>query len=288
MLAGAYVGGVLVALGVAAVTYPAWGQIAPQSFVWGDSWVATVRVAAEGVAALLVFPWYVRFVVWLDKLLVRALLEPSPARARIAALEAGRAALRADADALLRRVERDLHDGTQGRLVALGMALSRIEARATDPQLAAMAADARQSVVDALSELRDIVRGMHPPALDAGLPTALESLAARSAVPVELRVDLPDRPPPATESALYFSAAELLNNVTRHAGARSARLELHAADGAVRLAVADDGRGGAILDGAGTGLRGLAERVAAIDGSLRVDSPAGGPTVVTVELPCES
>jgi signal transduction histidine kinase len=151
-----------------------------------------------------------------------------------------------------------------------------------------MVADARRSVIEALSELRDIVRGMHPPALDAGLPTALETLAARSAVPVEVRVDLPYRPPPATESALYFSAAELLANVARHAGASRARLELYAAGGALLLAVTDDGHGGAILTGGGSGLRGLAQRVAAVDGSLRVDSPPGGPTTVTVELPCGS
>jgi signal transduction histidine kinase len=284
MAAATYLGGLLIVAGAASVTDPAWWQAFPEDHTWGGAWL----LAAQGLAALLVFPWYFRLIVWLDRLLVRALLEPNPDQARIAALEANRAALRADADALLRRVERDLHDGTQGRLVALGVALSRIEHRAADPQLRTMVADARRSVVEALSELRDIVRGMHPPALDAGLPTALETLAARSAVPVEVRVDLPHRPPPATESALYFSAAELLANVARHAGASQARLELCAAGSALLLAVADDGHGGAVLTGAGSGLRGLAQRVAAVDGSLRVDSPPGGPTTVTVELPCGS
>jgi signal transduction histidine kinase len=284
MAAATYLGGFLIVAGAASVTYPAWWHAFPEDHTSGDAWL----LAAQGLGALLVFPWYFRLIVWLDRLLVRALLEPSPDRARIAALEASRAALRADADALLRRVERDLHDGTQGRLVTLGVALSRIEHRAADPRLREMVTDARRSVVDALSELRDIVRGMHPPALDAGLPTALETLAARSAVPVEVRVDLPDRPPPATESALYFSAAELLANVARHAGASRARLELRAAGGALLLAVTDDGHGGAVLTGAGSGLRGLAQRVASVDGSLRVDSPPGGPTTVTVELPCAS
>lgn len=216
-----------------------------------------------------------------------ALLEPGPERARIAALEASRAALRADAAALLRRVERDLHDGPQARLVALGVTLSRIERRAGEPELRTMVAQARGAVVEALSELRDIVRGIHPPALDAGLSTAIETLAARSAVPVVVHVDLPRRPPPETESALYFSAAELLTNVAKHAAASRVRLDLRALGGMLRLTVTDDGDGGARPGGKGTGLAGLVRRAESLDGALWVDSPSGGPTTITVELPCE-
>src|SRR5262249_28662443 len=158
--------------------------------------------------------------------------------------------------------------------------------RASDPQLAAMVADAQQAIVEALSELRDIVRGIHPPALDAGLPTALETLAARSAVPVVLDVHLRGRASPVTEIALYFSAADLLTNVARHAHASRIRLALREDAGALRLRVTDNGHGGARLDTTGTGLAGLARRAAALDGSLQVDSPPGGPTTITVELPC--
>ncbi|MEU8116391.1 sensor domain-containing protein [Micromonospora sp. NPDC048947] len=283
MAAAGYLGGVLIVGGLLGITSPAWMHRFPQDPPWGGPW----GLAAQGLAALLVFPWYFRLIVWLDRRLVGALLEPGPERARIAALEASRAALRADAAALLRRVERDLHDGTQARLVALGVALSRIERRAGEPELRTMVAQAQGAVVEALTELRDIVRGIHPPALDAGLSTAIETLAARSAVPVDVHVDLPRRPTPDMESALYFSAAELLTNVAKHAGSSRIRLDLRALGGVLRLTVTDDGRGGAVPGSKGTGLAGLARRAESLDGALRVDSPPGGPTTITVELPCE-
>ncbi|ATO15599.1 sensor histidine kinase [Micromonospora sp. WMMA2032] len=283
MTAATYIGGVLVGGGLLGVSYPVWVHRFPDESPWGGSW----GLVAQGLVALLAFPWYFRLIVWLDRRLVRALLEPSPERSRIAALELSRAALRADAAALLRRVERDLHDGTQARLVALGVTLSRIERRVDEPELRAMAAQAKGAVVEALTELRDIVRGIHPPALDAGLSTAIDTLAARSAVPVDVHVDLPERPAPEIESALYFSAAELLTNVAKHAGASRIRLDLRALDGALRLTVTDDGRGGARPGSEGTGLAGLVRRSESLDGALRVHSPPGGPTTVTVELPCE-
>jgi signal transduction histidine kinase len=246
----------------------------------GGGWLV-----AQSVAALLIFPWLLRLLVALDRLLAYALLAPSRDEERIVALEAGRAALQADAITLLRRVERDLHDGTQARLVALGVTLSRIERRAGEPEVKTMARDARGTVTDALAELRDIVRGLHPPALDDGLDVALQSLAGRSAVPVEVRVRLPAKPPDATASAIYFTVAELLTNIARHAGATRARVDLSGDGRRLRLAVSDDGRGGADPESAGTGLSGLARRAAALDGILTVDSPAGGPTTVTVELP---
>jgi signal transduction histidine kinase len=277
-----YFGVLLMTEGVVAVTKPVWQAVFDLEFeIWGGPWV----LAAAGVAGLLTFPWYFRLIVRLDGRLVRALLQPSPDRARIAELESSRAVLRADAAAVLRRVERDLHDGPQARLVALGVALSRIRPRVTDPPAQEMVTDARHAVVEALAELREIVRGIHPPALDAGLPTALETLAGRGAVPVEVRVEWNGGASPATESALYFTAAELLTNVARHANATRAWLDLREDGDTLRLAVSDNGRGGARADGIGTGLAGLCRRAAALDGSLVVHSPPGGPTRVEVRLP---
>lgn len=288
MAAAAYIGGVLLIVGTLAATYPLWWQVAPAGFGtdsadWGDA----LLLCVEGIAAVLVFPWFVRLLVTIDRLLIRALLGPDPDRARIAALEASRADLRADAAALLRRVERDLHDGTQARLVSLGLALARIEQRVDDPQTRTLAANARTGVEEALAELREIVRGMHPPALDDGLPTALRTLAARSALPVDLTLDLADRPSAQNASALYFVAAELLTNAVRHSGARRVHVDLREVGDRIRLAVTDDGSGGAAVDPAGTGLAGLERRVRAIDGTLEISSPPGGPTTVVAVVPKE-
>ena len=294
MVAGAYPGLLGVVLGPVAVLYPLWWPLLPDGFqaFSEDTWAGTWWIALQGLALLLVLPWWLRLVVLFDRFLARALLHPSRSQQRIAELEAGRAALRSDAAALLRRVERDLHDGTQARLVALGLTLSRIESRSTDEPVRVLAADARVTITEALAELRDIVRGMHPPALDDGLDVALSTLAARSAVPAEVTVSLATRPPDATASALYFAVAELLTNVARHSGASRVRIDLHTNESGLRLTVTDNGRGGACLRApgsspprSGTGLAGLARRAAALDGSLTVDSPAGGPTVVTMILP---
>ncbi len=279
----AYFGLLLVIVSVVAVTFPTWWFRYPE----GHSFPGALLLSAEGLVGVLLFPWYLRLLVGLNHLLVRALLEPSPDRARVAALESSREALRADAAALQRRVERNLHDGTQGRLVALGVTLSRMARRTADPQLQEMISEARGAVVDALAELRDIVRGLHPPALDDGLPTALETLAARSPVPVEMRVQVHRRPSPATESALYFTAAELLANVARHARASHVRLCLREDGDTLLLQVTDDGRGGAQADDGGTGLAGLARRAVALDGALTINSPPGGPTTIRVTLPRE-
>jgi signal transduction histidine kinase len=286
-LAGAYLGAVALVLGPIFLTYPVWWFIDADLFGVSDSWAGTWWLAAQAVAVLLAFPWVIRLFVYLDRLLVHALLMPTPDRDRIAELERGRAALQQDAVALMRRVERDLHDGTQARLVALGVTLSRIEHRSADDAVRDLARDARGTVTEALAELRDIVRGLHPPALDDGLDVALASLAGRSAVPVSVAVDLPVRPPDATASAIYFTVAELLTNVARHAAATRVRVDLRLAGRSLRLVVADDGHGGANPDAMGTGLSGLTRRAAALDGTLTIDSPAGGPTVVTVTLPLE-
>jgi signal transduction histidine kinase len=285
----AYIAAVSLAVGLAFLTYPVWWWFTPTGFGELDDpgWAGTWLYMLQAAGVLLVWPWFLRLLVSLDRVLVRALLEPSPDRARIAELQTSRAVLAADAATVLARLERDLHDGTQARLVSLGVTLGRIHRRVTDPEVLALVAGAQETVTDALSELRDIVRGIHPPALDAGLPTAVATLAARSAVPVETAVELTSEPPAGTASTLYFSLAELLTNVTRHAGATRARLRLAEDPRCFLLEVTDNGRGGATLDGAGTGLAGLARRAAALDGTLRVDSPPGGPTAVTMTLPKE-
>jgi signal transduction histidine kinase len=293
---GAYVSAFSLLAASVAITYPAWWFIWPTGFSGAfdvRTWAGTWLLAAEAAGVLLAFPWFIRLLVIIDRFLAYALLAPSRDQDRIAALEAGRAALQQDATALMRRVERDLHDGTQARLVALGVTLSRIEHRADDPSVRELAIEARGTVTDALAELRDIVRGMHPPALDDGLEVALTTLAGRSAVPVSVSVALTVRPPDATASAVYFTVAELLTNIAKHARATRAAVDLREDHGRLRLVVTDDGHGGARPSSAGTdahsssgtGLRGLSRRVSALDGSLTIDSPDGGPTVVTVTLP---
>ncbi len=285
----AYAGAITIVSGTAAVSYPVWWFLTPVA--WGPmdarTWSGTWWPFAQGVAMWLAFPWVLRGFVRIDRFLAYGLLAPGGDQERIAELEAGRAALQADATALMRRVERDLHDGTQARLVALGLTLSRIETRSDQPDVAALARDARRTVTESLAELRDIVRGLHPPALDDGLEVALSSLAGRSAVPVEVSVALPARPRDATASAIYFTVAELLTNVARHAHATRARVAVTGpgGDGRLRLEVSDDGVGGAGPTADGTGLGGLSRRAAALDGTLTVDSPPGGPTTVTMELP---
>ncbi|MGH9214457.1 MAG: histidine kinase [Acidimicrobiales bacterium] len=187
----------------------------------------------------------------------------------------------------LRRIERDLHDGAQARLVALGMSLGMAEQKlATDPERARrLLVEARHGAREALEELRDLARGIHPPILaDRGLGAAVAALAARSPVRVNVSVE-GERPPPAAESAAYFVAAETLANAGKHAEATRVDVQIRRSHGQLVVEVTDDGRGGA--DPAGTGLLGLRRRVEALDGRLEVVSPEGGPTTVRAELPCE-
>jgi signal transduction histidine kinase len=169
--------------------------------------------------------------------------------------------------------------------VTIGLLLSRLEHRDPDPDRRAQLGAARATVSDGLEELRDIIRGMHPPALDDGLPTALATLASRSAIPTEFRDRLRSRPSEVVASTLYFSAAELLANVARHSRASSASTSLMEVDGRIAPAVSDDGCGGAEAGPGGTGLAGFRRRAEALDGSLGIDSRDGWPTVVTVTLP---
>ncbi len=193
-----------------------------------------------------------------------------------------------DSAAELRRIERDLHDGAQARLVALSMSLGMADAMfANDPERARrMVSEARHTSDSALDDLRSVVRGIHPPVLaDRGLVGAIEALALDLPIPVDVAADLPERPTAATETAVYFAVAECLANIGKHAGAEHAWVRLRYADGRLHAEVGDDGRGGADPD-AGTGMRGVMRRLAVFDGTMMVSSPVGGPTVVTLEVPC--
>ncbi|WP_425329733.1 histidine kinase [Streptomyces cacaoi] len=189
----------------------------------------------------------------------------------------------------LRRIERDLHDGAQARLVAMGMSLGTIEALVErDPAKAKeLIAQARENSAEALTELRDLVRGIHPPVLaERGLPDALRALALRSAVPVEVDIELPGRFPEPVETAVYFAVSELLTNAAKHSGAERVWLDIHhtGREGMLRVSVTDNGTGGAALD-KGSGLTGLERRLSRFDGVLAVNSPPGGPTMITLDVP---
>ncbi|WP_345021236.1 sensor histidine kinase [Streptomyces shaanxiensis] len=188
----------------------------------------------------------------------------------------------------LRRIERDLHDGAQARLVAMGMDLGTIEMLLDkDPEKARqLLAQARQSSVDALSELRDLVRGIHPPVLaERGLGDAVRALALRLPVTTEVNVELPGRAEAPVESAGYFAVSEVLTNAVKHADADRIWIDLHHTNDMLRITVTDNGKGGAVI-GAGSGLAGVERRLGTFDGVLAVSSPAGGPTMVTMEIPC--
>jgi signal transduction histidine kinase len=247
-------------------------------------WVYVPGVGLAGLLLLLAAPWVARALVQPDRLLALALLRPT----RASRLQQTRTLALDDSATRLRRIERDLHDGAQTQLVtlALRLGMARDELAEGDPVAALSLIDtAHQGAKQALAELRDLVRGIHPPVLDTGLGPALQTLSARSSVPVSLDIDLPDRPSPAIETIAYFTAAELLANVAKHSAARRAALSLAPArPGWLRLTVRDDGIGGAGPALAG-GLAGLVHRVSTVDGSIELSSPPGGPTVVTVELP---
>jgi signal transduction histidine kinase len=189
----------------------------------------------------------------------------------------------------LRRIERDLHDGAQARLVSLGMSLGMAEnVLASDPDAAGeLLAEAREATSLALAELRDLVRGIHPPVLaDRGLDGAVRALALASALRVDVSIDLPGRPPAPVESAVYFAVAETLTNAAKHSGAVSAWVRVAYVDGRLSVMVGDNGLGGASQPSGG-GLHGIERRLAAFDGTMMITSPIGGPTIVTMELPCE-
>ncbi|MFG2578590.1 sensor histidine kinase [Streptomyces malaysiensis] len=283
-------------------TYPLWRLVFPRYMdepglqVFGDDhghnfyldtpFEITVTCAA-GVLVLLLTPWVMRALTSVDRIMVSGLLGPSRLASRVWELESDRGTVVDTAAADLRRIERDLHDGAQARLVALAMDLGLAKEKLEeDPEAAAkMVDEAHGEVKLALQELRDLARGIHPAILtDRGLGPALSALAARCTVPVTVTVDLPQRPAPAIEGIAYFTVSELLQNISKHSGAHTAEVDLWRSDDRLLIQITDDGRGGAET-AAGSGLAGLAERIDAVDGILVVRSPAGGPTTVTAELP---
>lgn len=318
--------------------FPLWVRLlepGPRPVDWLD-----VAGLPAGLAVLTAVPAALRGLSRANRALARGLLGPVRSQQRVRELENARATLLAESTDRLRRLERDLHDGTQAQLVALAITLSLADDILGEPdgpgthgpgtdgsaadgsgtdgsgtdgghapgrahtsgpgrvggpghesgpdlgRLRALVDRARGQTDATIVGLRRLTRGIHPVALDAGLAEALPTLTATSPVPVTVRLDLRERPQEVIERAVYFCAAELLTNLAKHSGARTAELSASAVGGRVRLTVRDDGRGGAAIGhGAGTGLAGLAERLAAVDGVLRVDSPPGGPTVVSAELP---
>ncbi|OIJ63242.1 sensor histidine kinase [Streptomyces mangrovisoli] len=289
------------AYGWALLTYPLWFWVFPvylgqgglqlygdeQHSVYLDNPFEITVTALVGLLFTLATPWIVRALTMVDRLMVHGLLGPTKLSARVVELESDRGVVVDTAAADLRRIERDLHDGAQARLVALAMDLGLAKEKLTeDPEAAArMVDEAHGEVKTALQELRDLARGIHPAVLtDRGLDAALSSVASRCTVPVRVEVDLPRRPAAAIEGIAYFTVSELLQNVSKHSGARSATVDVWRSDDRLLLQVEDDGAGGADA-GRGSGLAGLAERLDAVDGVLVVDSPEGGPTRITAELP---
>jgi signal transduction histidine kinase len=255
-----------------------------------DTWPLAIAVGACGLVLLVVSPWVCSLLAQGQARLARVFLGPGAATTRLGELTRSRAAA-VDAQTVeLRRIERDLHDGAQARLVAatidLGLAQEKLE---VDPVEARRLVEAAQAETkEAIGDLRRLVSGIAPAVLaDRGLDAALSGLVASCRVPVSLEVRLPERLPEAVEVAAYFVAAESLTNVQKHAEATTASLQARVQDGRLVVEVTDDGRGDAAAV-PGSGLDGLAARVTALDGRLLVTSPAGGPTVVRAEIPCVS
>ncbi|HWM18989.1 MAG TPA: sensor histidine kinase [Ilumatobacteraceae bacterium] len=254
----------------------------------------TIGAAAVGVAGLLfVAPWVTLAAAKVQASMASGLLGPSTDEVlvqQVSRLETSRTAAVDSAEAERRRIERDLHDGAQQRLVALAAGLGAAREKFDDDpeQARAMVSDAHEEAKAALTEIRDLVRGIHPVILeDRGLDAALSAIVAKSPVPVALDVQIADRPPAAIESAAYFIVNEALTNVARHASATRAYISIARAGDRLVVEIRDNGKGGADPTG-GTGLAGMRERVTALGGNMYVISPPGGPTTISVELPCGS
>ncbi len=252
-----------------------------------DSWGVLA-----GVLLLVIAPWLVGWVARADRRTARALLGPNRAselEQRVEDLAESRAGVVDAADAERRRIERDLHDGAQQRLVSLAMnlGLARKTLKDVPPHVMQVIVEAHEEAQAAIVELRDLVRGLHPVVLeDRGLDAALSGIAARAPLPVRLDVELPDPIVPTVEAVAYFVVSEALTNVAKHARASKVDLSVRQRGGRLRIVISDDGVGGADSS-RGTGLTGLRKRAASVDGTLTIVSPVGGPTTITVELPCE-
>jgi len=283
------------AAGLVLLTLPLYNRYLPSGGAEIGDWVlkgtATMTAAAIlGLVLLLVAPQLTRGLASADAALSRRLLGPRrDLAARVRDVEISRERVLDAAEAERRRIERDLHDGAQQRLVALAMDLGRAKAKFADDLDAAagLVDQAHAQAKEALTELRNLVRGVHPPVLtERGLDAALSGLAALCPVPVDVHVDVPVRPKSSVEAVAYFMVAEALTNVAKHSRASHAKVvvEGHGYPGTLNVMISDDGIGGA--DITSPGLSGLADRVAGVDGRLSVESPAGGPTIIAAELPC--
>jgi signal transduction histidine kinase len=251
-----------------------------------------IPMAVGALTLLIVAPWMTIGFGHLSAAIARALLGPGDEvlREEVASLKESRSVAATIAETERQRIERDLHDGAQQRLVALAMDLGRAEAQFDhDPDAArALLSSAREEAAAALTELRDLVRGVHPAILaDRGLDAALSAVIARSPVPVDLDVNIARRPPAPIESAAYFVVTETLMNVIKHSRATRVHIDIARVGDTLAISVSDNGAGGADPT-KGTGLKGLQDRVTALGGWMQIISPAGGPTSVMVELSCAS
>lgn len=267
----------------------------------GSGFAGHLGVFVTGVVLLFVAPWTMRLVVYFDRQMMHSLLGPDAQTTRVRSLEESRTKTLDAATETLRRIERDLHDGTQAQLVALAMRLGqaneKLDRLVGENRTAEIVAvqqlvdEAHRGAKEAITDLRDLARGIHPPALDTGLENALSTLAARSSVPTEVTVSIETRPSPAIEAICYFCAAELLANVAQHAEASRASLTCAQHGPWLRIVVRDDGCGGADVNRIGSsssGLAGLSDRISSVEGHLNIASPPGGPTAVTIDLPFRS
>jgi len=265
---------------------------APVTLAFGQASTVgqAVPYAVAGVLLLPVVPYLLTLLAGAQAVFARALLVAGPGeqlRADLAEVSRSRARLADAFEAERRRIERDLHDGAQQRLVGLTLqlGLARLDLPPTAPAARSVAA-AHEQAKQLMAELRELIHGIQPQVLaDLGLPAALGELADQSAVPVAVDARLPGRLPGPIENTAYFVAAEALTNVAKHSGATGARVAAHERDGVLTIEISDNGRGGAD-PGRGTGLTGLADRAAVTGGRMLLSSPAGGPTLLRVELPC--
>ncbi|MFT4218416.1 MAG: histidine kinase [Micropruina sp.] len=265
----------------------------PMALLYLSTWWALMANPVTMVIVLtLIAPAVIRGLAWLDGWVTQALLgspESAALARRVGELVEARARTVTAADAERTRLERDLHDGAQQRLIALSILLGQAESRLTDDTDAgalALVRRARAETSGTIDELRTLTRGLRPPILESrGLDAALSAVAARLPMPVTIEARIDRRPEPAIEAMLYFAAAELLTNVAKHAAGAPATIELVRDKALIRATVTDTGPGGADVAG-GSGLSGIADRLSGVDGRLFLSSPPGGPTVVTVEVPC--
>ncbi|MEC4017539.1 sensor histidine kinase [Streptomyces sp. H27-D2] len=302
MLVNPVVGLVMLLLPLALTAYGVFGLLMP--FLWesisdagGNNWYGMIKVSGEGTAlaaaalgvpVLLLGLFIAPALLKLHASFAHTLLTPTEVSQQVRHLTESRSDAVNTSAAELRRIERDLHDGAQARLVAMGMNLGVAERLLEkDPEaVRAILVDTRQASANALTELRDLVRGIHPPVLaDRGLADAVRALGMDSPLDVEVNAELPGRPEAPVESAMYFAVSEALTNAAKHGSAQRVTVELWHEDGRLRTQVTDDGDGGADPS-RGTGLRGMERRLATFDGVLAVTSPVGGPTTLTMELPC--